>query len=253
MFCRLWEPRVAAHAVPLVLFHDSLGSIGMWRGFPALLAEALGRPVIAYDRLGFGRSSARTELPAARFILEEAEIYFPVIAEALGLRRVVLLGHSVGGCMAVACAGRFPQNCDGLITVSAQAFVEDRTREGVRIARAQFAATRKFAKLVRYHGDKANWVLRAWTDIWLSDEFESWTLAPELRKVRCPLLAIHGDRDEYGSTAFADAICELAGGPAQKLILPDCGHLPHRDQPQTLVDAVRRFLGSQDATAAGQP
>jgi pimeloyl-ACP methyl ester carboxylesterase len=227
---------------PVVLLHDSLGCVEMWREFPFLLAGKLLRSVIAYDRLGFGRSSAREALPSTRFIEEEAEICLPAVLEALGAGRFIAFGHSVGGGMAVLAAGRWPQACEAVITESAQAFVEDRTRQGIKTAKASFEDPRVFARLARYHGEKARRVLRAWTDVWLSEEFSSWSLEADLPKVRCPLLAVHGANDEYGSVKFPDMICSLAGGPAKKLIIEDCGHVPHREKPGIVLDAVSNFL-----------
>jgi pimeloyl-ACP methyl ester carboxylesterase len=243
VYVRTWMPRLPAAEIPVVLLHDSLGCVEMWRSFPAALAERLNRPVIAYDRLGFGRSSARTALPSLRFINEEAEIFLPAILEALGQNKAIAFGHSVGGCMAVAWAGRHPAVCPGVITESAQAFVEEQTREGIRRSVADFDDPATLAKLARYHGAKAPWLLRAWRDIWLSPEFADWSLESDLRKVRCPLLAIHGDRDEFGSSRFPEAICEFAGARSEKLIIPDCGHVPHREQQDVVLQAMARFLG----------
>lgn len=247
MYVRIWKAGGADAAAPVILLHDSLGCVGMWRDFPGALAVKLGRTVIAYDRLGFGRSSARAGLPSIDFIAEEAEIYFPAVREALGLKRFVLFGHSVGGGMAVMCAGRFTDECQGLITEAAQAFVEERTRQGILHARAAFQDARVLAKLEKYHGGKAAWVLRAWTDVWLSPAFASWTLAPALPRVRSQLLAIHGEKDEYGTIASPQMICDLTGGAARKLIIPGCGHVPHREQQDMVLDAVAGFLGGTEA------
>jgi pimeloyl-ACP methyl ester carboxylesterase len=242
VFVSIWTPPQPRAATAVVLLHDSLGCVALWRGFPALLAARLGRPVIAYDRLGFGQSSPRTQLPSLRFIAEEGEIYLPLIAEALGIRKVILFGHSVGGCMAVLWAGMLGTDCEAVVTESAQAFVEERTREGVRRGRQEFADPAKLLKLERFHGPKAAWAVRAWSEVWLSPQFADWSLERDLPKLRCPLLAIHGDRDEYGSVRFPEMICQLAGGPADQLIIPDCGHVPHREKPAVVLAAVGQFL-----------
>jgi pimeloyl-ACP methyl ester carboxylesterase len=134
-----------------------------WRDFPQALAMATGREVIAYDRLGFGRSSARSGLPSMGFIAEEGTLHFPALRDALGLSRYALFGHSVGGAMALAIAAN-DRRCEAVVTESAQAFVEERTLEGIRAARAQFADPAQLAKLERWHGDKARWVLEAWAE-----------------------------------------------------------------------------------------
>jgi pimeloyl-ACP methyl ester carboxylesterase len=242
VYVRTWTPAAGISKIPVVLLHDSLGCVAMWRQFPALLAGKLGRPVIAYDRLGFGRSSARTELPSLRFIAEETETFLPVITSALGIARLIPFGHSVGGCMAIVWAGLLGETCPAVVSESAQAFVEGRTREGVLRAKEEFSQPAMMSRLEVYHGTKASWVVRAWTQLWLSPQYASWSLAKDLPKVRCPLLAIHGEQDEYGSVRFPEMICELAGGAAEKLIIPGCGHVPHREKPDVVLDAVDRFL-----------
>lgn len=245
MYAKRWQPKQPALDVPVVLLHDSLGCVELWRDFPEALCSATGRAVIAYDRLGFGRSDRRSELPSARFIHEEAEIYLPALLDALALEKVALCGHSVGGGMAVIAAGRFGERCAAVITESAQAFVEPRTREGILQAQSEFKDPRAFAKLQQYHGEKAEWVLRAWTDTWLSDAFTSWSLSAELPKMLCPSLVIHGDNDEYGSTAFPETICRLAGGPCQMHVLPGVGHVPHRSHRDVVLRLISDFLSGE--------
>ncbi|WP_347708891.1 alpha/beta hydrolase [Meiothermus sp. CFH 77666] len=241
VFVRQWDTGQPEKA-PLVLLHDSLGSVELWRGFPAALAQATGRTVWAYDRLGFGRSSPRTEPPSLGFILEEAQTYFPAVAERLELDPYILFGHSVGGAMALCIAAHQPARCRAVITESAQAFVEERTLEGIRAAQQSFQNPAQFARLTRWHGEKARWVLEAWTGVWLSPAFRGWTLEPCLKAVHCPVLALHGDRDEYGSTAFPERIVQGVQGPARMEVLHDCGHVPHREKEPLVLGLVEDFL-----------
>jgi pimeloyl-ACP methyl ester carboxylesterase len=241
MFSRRWSLGDGARP-PILLLHDSLGSVEQWRDFPPALARATGRDVVAYDRLGFGKSSPRTAPPSVRFIEEEAQ-YFPPLLRTLGGDRCVLFGHSVGGAMALLIAATHGGACEAVITESAQAFVEPRTREGIRAAQAQFAQPRHFEKLVRWHGDKARWVLDAWTCVWLSDEFAHWDLDSCLTNVTCPVLAIHGDLDEYGSVAFPRRIASGVRGRAELAILEGCGHVPHRERRAEVLRLTAAFLG----------
>jgi pimeloyl-ACP methyl ester carboxylesterase len=227
---------------PVLLLHDSLGSVDQWRDFPAALAEGTGRAVLAYDRLGFGQSTPRRDLPSREFISEEANEVFPVLREALDLRAFVLFGHSVGGAMALAIAASAGPACEGVVTESAQAFVEERTLAGIREARAGFQDPASFQRLVRWHGERARWVLDAWTETWLSPAFRSWNLDAVLPGVICPVLALHGDRDEFGSGAFPERIVGGVAGPARMAILEDCGHVPHRERPEEVVGRVVDFL-----------
>lgn len=248
IFVRTWHPmKAASHAVassPIVLFHDSLGCIELWRNFPARLSESTGRSVVAYDRLGFGKSDRRHGKPGMDFIAEEAEIYFPVICEQLGLERFIAFGHSVGGSMATYCAARFAEACDALITESTQAFVDERIVQGILAAKELFKQDEQISRLKKYHGNKTQWVLDAWIETWLNPEFAEWSLKSILPKVTCPLLVIHGDQDEYGSSRHPEMIAELSSGPLRVEILADTYHVPHREREQTIVDLTKEFIGS---------
>ncbi|AIP64406.1 alpha/beta fold hydrolase [Burkholderia thailandensis] len=246
LFARCWPVPHRAGASddppPIVLLHDSLGCIRLWRTFPQTLAECTGRGVIAYDRLGFGQSEPRADTLDAGFVRDEAQRFFPMLREAFGFDRFVAFGHSVGGGMAVHCAAAYPSACEALVTESAQAFVEDRTRAGIVQAREQFEQRDAFERLRAYHGDKARWVLDAWIDTWLSPGFADWSLADVLPQVMCPTLAIHGSDDEYGSNLHPETIVRLVGGPAQIEIVPGVRHVPHRERERWVAERVAAFL-----------
>lgn len=241
IFVRQWMPDNSAHLDPIVLLHDSLGSVELWRDLPQRLASLLNRPVIAYDRLGFGKSSARTELPSVRFVSEEAEIYFPKVCQALNITRFYLFGHSVGGGMALLIAAS-NAHCKGVISVSTQAFVEERTKEGIRVAQKAFQDPGQLERLTKWHGEKAQWVLSAWTDVWLSEGFADWNLIQELKHITCPALVIHGEDDEYGSHAFPETIRDNVSGPVKMEVLPDCAHMPHKEQTEQVLKLIEAFL-----------
>jgi pimeloyl-ACP methyl ester carboxylesterase len=245
IFVRRWQPPGRpARGNPIVLLHDSLGCVELWRDLPAALCQATGREVIAYDRLGFGRSDARGERPSLGFVAEEARDFFPQVCEQLGVEGFVVMGHSVGGGMALQCAAEWPGRCEALVTLSAQIFPEERTLDGIRAARAHFRAPEQIERLARYHGDKARWVLDAWTEVWLDPGFAAWSLVDVLPRVRCPLLALHGGQDEYGSTRHPELIGQHAGGPARVEVLAGVGHLPHRERPDDVLRGVRELLGN---------
>jgi pimeloyl-ACP methyl ester carboxylesterase len=145
--------------------------------------------------------------------------------------------------MAVATAARWPERCVAVVTEAAQSFVEGRTLAGIRGARAEFERAERFERVVRYHGEKARWVLDAWIETWLDPAFAGWRLDDALRGVRCPTLALHGDRDEYGSVRHAERIARLVRGTGRAVILEECGHVPHREQPARVLDEVARLLG----------
>ncbi len=240
IFVRRWKQGAGT---PIILLHDSLGSVELWRGFPEALAAALGREVIAYDRLGFGKSSPRSDKLTINFIREEGEIYFKALKEALGIKNFALFGHSVGGGMAVVIASIYRDECEGVISESAQAFIEPFTLEGIRKAKKQFENPNYFAKLEKLHGTKAKWVLDAWTESWLAPEFSDWTLDEHLKLVKCPILAIHGEYDEFGSYEFPKRIVKLAGGHAEQALISKCGHVPHREKKEEIIKLTAGFLG----------
>ncbi len=236
---------------PIILFHDSLGCVALWRDFPQQLCQATGREVIAYDRLGFGQSDVHPGPLPLTFIRDEAEGSFACLKAALQIERFVALGHSVGGAMAAACASRYPRQCTTLITLAAQAFVEDRTLQGIREAQVQFAQPGQMSRLERYHGAKAPWVLNAWTQTWLGENYRHWTIEHSVDAIHCPLLVLHGEHDEYGSVAHPQQLATLSSAPSECLILDDCHHVPHREVPDVVLTAVGRFLGAHPGLQAG--
>jgi pimeloyl-ACP methyl ester carboxylesterase len=242
LFARDWRPENANDLAPIILMHDSLGCVELWRDFPQTLCAATGRRVVAYDRLGFGRSDNYPGPISLDFVVTEARLFLPFVLEAAGVDSFVLFGHSVGGDMSVVAAAEFPTRCRALITESAQAFAEDITLEGVRRARTTFADPAAMERLKRYHGDKAPWVVSSWIDSWLSPAFANWSLEPWLTRLTCPVLALHGDNDEYGSRRHPDMIVAMAGGPATLGLIQDCGHVPHREKQGIVRDLVAQFL-----------
>ena len=153
--------------------------------------------------------------------------------------------------MAVHAAARWPDDCEALVTVAAQAFVEERTVQGIEQAREMFRDPTQRERLARYHGERTDWVLEAWIGTWLSPAFASWRLADVLPLVRCPALVLHGEHDEYGSVRHPETIGRLCGGPARVEILAGTAHVPHRERPEAVLDLVADFL--QAAQAGRKP
>lgn len=243
LFTRSWIPSdlEAGRRAPILLFHDSLGCIELWRSFPERLAAATGRRVVAYDRLGFGRSDPHPGKLGLAFVGDEGRSVMPLLCDQLGIGDFVACGHSVGGGMAVETAAQWPGRCRALVTIAAQAFVEDRTLEGIRLAQRDLQGPGNLARLARYHGDKTAWVVDAWIETWLSPAFANWTLDRPLAGVCCPVLAIHGELDEYGSPRHPQRIAE---GRGETLILEGIGHVPHREAEGALVTAIAGFLAA---------
>lgn len=227
---------------PIVLFHDSLGSVALWRDFPERLVRATGHSVIAYDRLGYGQSDRQPGAQGLGFVLEEARVGFPAVRDAFGLDEFILFGHSIGGGMAIACAAAFPDACRALVVESSQLFVEPHTLAGIRDAEAFFARPGQLDRLAKYHGDKAAWALQAWIGTWFDPGFADWNLDAQLAQLRCPVLAIYGDQDEYGTLAHPARIERGLKTQMTLRVMEGCGHFPHREQGDIVADATARWL-----------
>ncbi|WP_235033907.1 alpha/beta fold hydrolase [Pantoea sp. 18069] len=228
--------------LPIVLLHDSLGCTALWRSFPADLARVTGQAVISYDRLGFGRSDVHPGLLTADFVASEAQGSFAAVLDAFSIDRFMVFGHSVGGGMAVSIAAAYSARCEAVITESAQSFVETLTLDGIRAARDAFAAPGQMQRLEKYHPGKAQWVLDAWVDTWLSPAFRDWSLDAALAQVRCPMLVFQGADDEFGSARQPERIAALSGGPVSLAYLAGCGHVPHRESAAQVLERVQGFV-----------
>lgn len=227
---------------PIILFHESLGSVELWRDFPEKLAMVTGRSVIAYDRLGFGCSSALDHPLAIDFVAQEAKSILPILLDHFQINTFIAMGHSVGGGMASVCAALYPRQCQALITVSAQSQVEDVTLAGIRQAKENFKNEKLFNRLAKYHADKTQWVLDAWTETWLSPDFVTWNLDEYLTLIECPLLAIHGEHDEYATLAQPRRFVERGQGENVLAIIEACGHFPHQEKQHEVLEVVEGFL-----------
>lgn len=247
---RQWRPQQAAAGLaPIVMLHDSLGCIALWRDFPERLAAATGRRVIAYDRLGFGQSAPHQGRLSMDYVQDEASTFLPQVLAQLQAESFIALGHSIGGCMGIASAAQHA-HCLGLVTIAAQAYVDDRIVAGIVEARNMFDDPAQFARLEKYHGQQARWVLDSWADTWTSPGFASWNMGTELAQVQCPALVLHGDRDEYGSLAQPQRIADSVRGPVSFQVLEDCGHIPHREKPEALLASIAPWLAREVQSAA---
>lgn len=242
IYAKKWHTDVVDHALaPIILLHDSLGCVALWRDFPAQLAQATARVVYAYDRLGFGLSDASTQHLAHSFVITEAEQTFKVVLDYFSIQKFVVLGHSVGGGMSVAIAAAYPEHCQGLISISAQYAVEALTLKGISEAKVGFQQAGQMERLEKYHPEKAQWVLDAWTETWLAPAFQDWSLAEIIGDVRCPTLVIHGEFDEYATTAQPQQIFSRVAGQAELQILEGLHHMPHKEQPELVVALIAEF------------
>lgn len=234
-------------ACPTVVFlHEGLGSIGLWKDFPEKFCRENGFTGLVFSRYGYGQSTPRPadERWPVSFMHAQAEEVLPALFAALGIARPWLFGHSDGGSIALLHAARFPDAVSGIAVVAPHIFVEDLTIRNIEAARETYLSTDLRAKLGRHHADpdSAFW---GWNNIWLTPAFRAWNIEDRLPLITCPILALQGEDDEYGTLEQIRGIQRKA--PHTRLVaIPDCGHSPHRDQPDILKQEVAQFI--QDST-----
>ena len=230
-------------APTLVLLHEGLGCAALWRDFPERLAEATGWGVLAYSRAGYGASDP-VELPRPlSYMHDEGREVLPALLEAAGVEDGVLVGHSDGASIAVVYLGTRPDPpVRGAVLLAPHVFVEDRTVASIEAARVAWEEGDLRARLARWHGANVDAAFRGWNGAWLDPGFRSWNLEAFLPAIACPLLALQGEDDAYGTPAQLDAIRRGAGGPVEARLLERCGHSPHLDRPEATVAAVAEFV-----------
>jgi pimeloyl-ACP methyl ester carboxylesterase len=224
----------------LVLLHEGLGSIAMWRDFPERLAHATASRVVVYSRHGYGNSDPLTTPRTPRYMHDEAERTLPELLDALAIKHPILVGHSDGGSIALIHAGSGARAVAGIVAMAPHVFVEDVSIASIAMARDAFRTTRLRSRLGRYHAD-VDGAFLGWNDIWLSAAFREWNIEAYLPRVACPVLAIQGEDDEYGTMEQLARIAEAAPD-VRRLKLADCRHSPHRDQPDAVLAAIARFV-----------
>lgn len=238
-----WTGPAPEEAATLVFLHEGLGCAGLWKDVPALLAARLGLGAVAYSRAGYGGSSPITLPRSADYLRPEATEVLPAVLTALGIRRAVLIGHSDGGSIALLAAGLLDDaRIAGIVTEAAHVFVEEITLAGIRDARRAWETTDLRDRLARWHGANVDTAFHGWNDTWQTDAYRNWTMEDALPGVRVPALVIQGVDDQYGTEAQVDAICAGVRGPVRKMMVADCGHVPHFEQKQTVLDAMAAFV-----------
>ncbi|HTY66221.1 MAG TPA: alpha/beta hydrolase [Alphaproteobacteria bacterium] len=229
-------------APPLVFLHEGLGSVAMWRDFPARVAASTGAETIVYSRRGYGRSAG---LPGPRpvdYMQAEAREVLPRLLERLGTKDPVLIGHSDGASIALIYAGaRLP--AAGLVLMAPHVFVEDVTVASIAAAREAHRTTDLPQRLGRYHDDPDG-AFRGWNDIWLDPAFRGWNIEACVPDIAAPMLLIQGEDDEYGTAAQVETIKRLARTRCELALLPECGHSPQRDQPARTLELITTFVRS---------
>ena len=232
---------------PIVFLHEGLGSVSMWtqRGldWPLAVCQATGRSGVVYSRRGYGRSEPA---PPGRHVLQpdylhrEASEVLPALIAALNIDRPVLLGHSDGASIALLYASRL--QVAACIAMAPHVVVEGVAINAIAQSLQAFKTGDLRARLARHHED-VDGAFWQWNDVWLSEGFATFDMRMDCSRISSSLLLIQGADDEYGTMSQLDHIAKAAPH-AQQIRLPQCGHSPHRDQPERTLQAVAAFLSS---------
>ena len=240
----------AGNRATVVMLHEGLGSVSMWRDFPKRLAAHTAHSVVVYSRLGYGASDPlpegddalgpRRNLRKPDFMHREAFEVLPALLAALDIERPVLFGHSDGASIALLFASRHALT--GVIAMAPHVRVEDISVKSIEEARVAWASTGLKQKLAKYHDD-AEGAFRGWNDVWLHPDFRAWNIEAELPLIKAPILAIQGEQDQYGTLYQIEEIARR-NTRTRLFRIPDCKHSPHRDQPDIVMGAVQSFLAT---------
>jgi pimeloyl-ACP methyl ester carboxylesterase len=234
---------------PLVLLHEGLGSVGLWRDFPQRLAAATRGRVVAFSRFGHGDSDPPPQRRTPSFMHEEALEVLPQVLSAVGARDPILVGHSDGASIALIYASE--HHPKAVVAIAPHVFVEEICLTEIRAAKSAYETTGLRQRMAQHHRDPDQ-AFYGWNDVWLHPEFPKWDLRSELSAITCPLLLIQGERDQYGTLAQLDEIEHRVSAPVDRVHL-DCQHSPPTERPTETVAAIAEWLTALRSAGSEQP
>ncbi len=237
------KPNPPRDGAPLIFLHDAIGSVAQWEEFPYEIALRTGRRTIIYDRQGHGLSDPMVRPRGVDYLHREATAVLPALLQQLNIAAPILIGHSDGASIALIFAAHFTPAA--VITEAAHILVEPVTLRAIR--EAQQNREKILEKLRFYHSDKADSLFDAWTDTWLSEQFAGWDIRPLLSKVECPVLVIQGVEDQFATEEQVWTTVSHIGPLSQALLLAGCGHTPHREAPEKIINRMTKFISDQAA------
>jgi len=266
----VWHGRPPAEAPTLVFLHEGLGCVAMWRDFPERLAVETGCGALVYSRAGYGKSDPIALPRPVRFMHDEGLLTLPQVLSAFAIREAILVGHSDGGSIALIHAGaegkkkfhyedtkgtktsesnRSKEDAfltrtliRGLILEAPHVFVEEIGLESIRSISGEYASGKLKQPLARYHGENVDATFWGWSDVWLNPEFRDWNIEEYLPQINVPVLLIQGADDRYGTREQVRKVEAGCRGPVRTLMLPDCAHTPHLEQPERTLEAMKDFV-----------
>ena len=236
-----WGP--APEVAPtLVLLHEGLGSVGLWRDFPPALAAATGWGVFAWSRAGYGHSAPVTPPRPLSYMHDEAASGVAPVLDAAGVGPCVLLGHSDGASIAALYAATMTDpRLRGLILLAPHFVVEDICITGIAAARERYLHGELRARLARHHDD-VDGAFWGWNGAWLDPGFRAWDITAAARGIRLPTLVVQGEADPYGTAEQAAIAARTIPAPVTTVLLPGIGHAPHLEAAAATLAAVAGFV-----------
>ncbi len=232
----------APDAAPtVVMLHEGLGCVALWRDFPERLAEATGFGVFAYSRAGYGRSDPVDRPRPLDYMTREARLSLPAVLGAIGFRLGVLVGHSDGASIAAIYAGEHQdERVRGLVLIAPHLFTEESGLASIAEAKRAYETGDLRARLAKYHAHVDSAFL-GWNGAWLDPGFKAWNIEAFVDRWRAPALVIQGADDQYGTLAQVRAIETRSPRRVDTLILDGCRHSPHLEQPEATLEAAAAF------------
>ena len=231
---------VAGQGPPdLLCLHGLVDRLEIWDRMVAPLSER-GR-VIRVDQRGHGESDA----PSGPYRREDLAADVVAVIEHFGCTRAVLVGHSMGGIVAMTTALAHAERVAGLVLIGTASQSKEKVAEwyerialaGERDGTAGLARAiygEKTRKVVSGDGQGIAHVTRALKSLYTDP------LTPKLAQIRCPVLLIVGEKDPMGPKASAIIAEELPG--ARLEVIPDCGHWVHVEQPEAVLKAFDAWV-----------
>ena len=236
----LWINRSSGQRTVLVFLHEALGSVAQWKTFPERLCNELNLGGIIIERSGHGKSSGLTGPRNEHYLHNYTAETKKVLDEILPVEtKIIFIGHSDGGTISLLYAKHYPKNITGVCTMAAHTFVETETLAGIEPAIEAYESG-KLDGLKRIHGDKTDALFYAWADTWRAVFFLSWDIREEIKGIPCPVLAVQGTDDQYGTKAQVDSIAEAAG-MCETVMIADCKHHPHIEKPEEIIKIIESW------------
>jgi len=245
LFYRKISPKALTPDAPVIVFlHQGLGCTAMWKDFPEKMSVAAGAVVLVYDRLGYGKSESVAAPRDLDFLRHEADIILPGLLHSLNISQpVCLYGHSDGATIALLASALHPQRVQAVVAEAPHVVIEEVTTEGLNTVNKLWINGELRESLQKYHAENTVSMVESWLEVWLQPGAGEWDIINELRAIKSPVLFIQGEDDNFGTIRQMEIIRSHTNGPFEQLLIPACGHIPHFQAPETVLERTVRFLG----------